>query len=79
MTSNNEEQANAKAAAATQQPNAAKGAGVAPRRAVLRPRSPSRERSQPGQGARQSQKSAKRAKAGAGAREGSKALISSPY
>ena len=42
MTSNNEEQANGEAAAATQQPNAAKGARVAPharRVARAKPRS----------------------------------------
>jgi hypothetical protein len=40
MTSNNEEQANAKGAAATQQPNAAKGARVAPRARRVAPAKP---------------------------------------
>jgi Protein of unknown function (DUF3489) len=74
MTSNNEEQANAKGAAATQQPNAAKGARVAPRARRVAPAKPrSGKEATSGKGRPKSQKGAKGAKAGVGAREGSKA------
>ena len=74
MTSNNEEQANAEAAAATEQPNAAKGAHVAPRARRVAPAKPrSGKEATSGRGRPKSHKGAKGAKAGAGPREGSKA------
>jgi Protein of unknown function (DUF3489) len=81
MTSDNEEQANAEAAAATQQPNAAKGARVAPRKPRVAPRKPRVAASKPKSGKKassaerrpKSEKAAEQAKPTAGAREGSKA------
>ena len=74
MTSDNEEQANAEAAAATQQPNAAKGARVAPRKprvAASKPKSGKKASS--AERRPKSEKAAEQAKPTAGAREGSKA------
>jgi hypothetical protein len=73
MTSNNEEQANAEAAAAMQQPNAAKGARVAPRARRVAPAKPRSGREATlGRGRPKSQNSAWGSKSGAGVRKGSK-------
>ena len=74
MTSNAEEQANAPAAAAVQQPKATKRAHVAPRKRRVAPGKPrSGKKASLAERRPKSQKAAKLAKPAAGAREGSKA------